>query len=140
MQNIRLVTEAAILTESALRPLLNTLVTGKASHLSNTEKKDVKKAIKNFSIPDFLCCDPDLVRHNFKSICFETLLLKDVTYVYTFDDLDPAESAIIVDFLGDKNVSEIESSWSAFNRLENGIAFRGGAGYTYSIYKHEVKA
>ena len=39
---------------------------------------------------------------------------------------------------GAKNSKEIDNNWNAWNTVKEGIAYRGGSGYFYSLYAKEL--
>lgn len=38
----------------------------------------------------------------------------------------------------DSIIKEIENSWGDWNNVKEGIAYRGGSGYSYSLYAKEL--
>lgn len=150
----------------APKKLLNLLVTGTGTKLSKTEKQAVKDAQENYSIPDFLCCDPDYITfenlpekmakiigdlghdstigNGMNRVSFECVEIGKTKYVITDFGIPKNIEHILASFFSDnykEKFTRTENTWNAFYSIEYSasIAYRGGQGYAYAIWHYTKK-
>jgi hypothetical protein len=71
---------------------------------------------------------------------FVTLKTKNKTYIITKYELDFEAYDIIEWWLnGAENEIEIENNWNDWDKVLEGVAYRGGSGYTYGLYAKSLK-
>lgn len=144
-------TESEILSQVSLRKLRNLLILGQTAIKSKTDSEKIAAAIENQSIPDYLKCDPDFIRftgfnngyEEIKRLPFEEITIGNTCYIYTNDfenELTQLAKDMLTQFFSSKYKNYFESTeantWEAFEKEENCIAYRGGAGYTYGIWRY----
>lgn len=122
------------------------------SILTADEPKYLSHAKEYGEIIDLFNCDPDYVRVNGVKIPFVEVDVKSVKCVivpdYAIDkgyseETDAIDSnklktiltAFFADNFKDSFSRDINNNtWPYFNQIDNGIAFRGGSGYAYTIW------
>jgi len=116
------------------------------------ENNYIRKFMEENDIDDVLSLfegDPDMIRVNNSKICYVTFENEDETIIvyadfsYLLEDKDiPKLQKMLETFVEDwailhDNYVKIDNqTWEAFDELENGIAYRGGSGYSYTIWKY----
>ena len=81
--------------------------------------------------------DPDYLKYNGWLSAFESHVIGNTEYFVissTEEDLSVFGDMIGRFFRGELTQNDDKQSWDAWKKIENGIAFRGGQGYTYAIY------
>ena len=112
--------------------------------------------IEDCTIPDLFDCDPDyfnwcvpnkmpLVKVPVVEVLDKYIIVPDNNMIEHLSDFeledglsDKCKQMLII-WYGENFKSkfiEVESKWDNFNKLSYGIAFRGGSGYTYGIWKY----
>jgi len=94
---------------------------------------------------DFFQSDPNILRIKNSEVSFmEVDIDKNTVFViYTDSECQAAESeikGILQRFYADNFqgfFTQLDSSWTVFRNLANGIAYRGGQGYHYAIWEHK---
>lgn len=100
--------------------------------------------INNLVFEMLFCCDPDKITDSegkqtvFSDYLFNNEKTRLVVYLDNYDininDIIDTLKKFWADDWKD-NFEELESNWKNFDDNKNRIAFRGGSGYSYSIYK-----
>jgi hypothetical protein len=71
---------------------------------------------------------------------FVTLKTKNKTYIVTPYELDCEAYDLIEWWLnGAENEIEIENNWDDWDKVLEGVAYRGGSGYSYALYAKKLK-
>ncbi len=94
---------------------------------------------ENGYIQDFFNCDPDYIKSNETDgrgqMPFVVITENDTTYIISDGELDEIELEIVQWWLdGAENELDIENNWNIWNKVNHGIAYRGGSGYSYTLY------
>jgi hypothetical protein len=111
--------------------------------------------IENCYIRDLFECDPDyfnwgvhgLYKLPFVELLDKYIIIPDDNYIeaitdYKLSKLSDKCKLMLVNFFEDNfkdYFTSVESTWKSFNGLNFGVAFRGGAGYSYAIWKYNNK-
>ena len=93
--------------------------------------------------------DPDFIKVNgeqgrgeipFISVVVDGTEIYILPYYYLecYDCEQEAMEILEWFILGAKDQKEIENSWGDWNNVKEGIAYRGGSGYYYSLYAKEL--
>lgn len=117
------------------------LIFGKNNYLKNIFNID-KKDKENEYIAD-LWYDCDHIKTNGESgrgnDLFVTHKTKNKVYIITPYELDFEAYDLIEWFInGAENAIEIENNWNEWDKVKQGVAYRGGSGYSYSLYAKEL--
>jgi len=94
---------------------------------------------------DLFQSDPDILRITGSEVSFTEVDINEHTVfiVYSDSEYQATESEIkgmLQRFYADNfrdYFTNLDSSWKVFRSLVNGIAYRGGQGYQYSIWEHK---
>lgn len=88
--------------------------------------------------------DPDIVKcEGQDKLYFCTVELEGKKFVLTSDETSPQQKEMLKKFHIEnwkEHYSATESTWDDFRNLPNTIAYRGGEGYTYTIWNYISKA
>lgn len=89
---------------------------------------------------ELLYCDPDYVRVDGKTYAFIAIPPQfdgdEIHVVFRFEDVPEKAYKIIEAFYADElEPCRInEPSWDKWDKVNDGLAHRGGVGYTYALY------
>lgn len=104
----------------------------------NEAVRELMQAMEITDILDLFEGDPDMINISGEKVLF-TSIANDSVVIY----IDPSYTAdnaeietILFDFFSSENVEPIENNWDNFHGTNRSIAYRGGSGYCYSIYRH----
>lgn len=94
---------------------------------------------------DFFQSDPDILRIMGSEVSFTEVDINENTafVIYSDSEYQATESEIkgmLQRFYADNfrdYFTNLDSSWKVFRSLVNGIAYRGGQGYHYTIWEHK---
>lgn len=82
--------------------------------------------------------DPDMLKIDDYITYFMDLTVNDTKYIITNSD-EPDDFEILKKFFSDDFKESFETTepnnWESWEQLNNGIAYRGGKGYVYTIWK-----
>lgn len=117
------------------------VIFGKNNYLKNRFSIDANDKA-NETIAD-LWYDCDHVKINGeegRGYCqFVKLENKNTIYIVTPYEYDSEFYDIIEWWLnGSENEIDIENNWNEWNKVNKGVAYRGGAGYSYSLFAKEL--
>lgn len=85
---------------------------------------------------DFIKVSGELGRGN---ICFDKHETNSTIYIIVDETLEQNEIDILVWWLeGAENEIEIDNTWNDWDRVKEGIAYRGGMGYSYNLYAKKL--
>lgn len=104
---------------------------------------------ENFDEFSLFESDPDFIKVNgeqgrgeipFISVNVNGMEIYILSYYYLEHYNCEQEAREILEWfiLGANNQKEIENSWDDWNNVKEGIAYRGGSGYHYSLYAKEL--
>jgi hypothetical protein len=94
---------------------------------------------------DLFQSDPDILRIKNSEVSFTEVDINENTafIIYSDSEYRASESEIkgmLQLFFADNfrdYFTNLDSSWTVFRSLANGIAYRGGQGYHYTIWEHK---
>lgn len=94
---------------------------------------------------DFFQSDPDILRIKGSEVSFTEVDINDKTAFVVYLDLkykatESEIKKILQRFFADNfrnYFTNLDSSWKLFRSLANGIAYRGGQGYHYTIWEYK---
>ncbi len=103
---------------------------------------EIKQSQDDGYIQDLFSCDPDYIFDGENKLPF--VIINGMVIIPELWEYDDPNNEGIEEALGEfisdgfKNYfQEIKSSWENFESKKFNIAYRGGAGYTYSIWEYQ---
>lgn len=91
----------------------------------------------DFDALSYLEGDPDILRCDDYKVYFISTVLNGKRYVLTHDEVNVAEREMLTRFFGEdyrRYFKALPCNWKAFDGAGRAIAYRGGSGYSYSIW------
>lgn len=111
----------------------------KLKHVLGVTKEDKERE-------EIMCwCDCDHIKTHGEEgrgdTDFNTIDIGNVRYIITMFEIEDIEMEVLKWWQNSfENEIEIDNNWDEWNKVEKGIAYRGGSGYCYALYAMELSS